>query len=177
MGKCVPAMWETQVWSLGWEDPLEKEMATHSSTLAWKIPWVEEPGTLQSMVPQRVRHDWATSLSLHTVYMFVHVCVCVVYGSLNVYSRSYYKGRFTLFISLLKAILFCPCLWWWYMILVINSVFWDSSNRILVVQRFPWFYSLWNCVEQTVHSFIHPSILSFMEKTHVGCLCTWLGLG
>ena len=41
-------MRETQVWSLGWEDPLEKEMATHSSTLAWKIPWMEEPGRLQS---------------------------------------------------------------------------------------------------------------------------------
>ena len=41
----------------GWEDPLEKEMATHSSTLAWKIPWMEEPGGLQSMGSQRVRHD------------------------------------------------------------------------------------------------------------------------
>ena len=57
-------MRETWVQSLGWEDPLEKEMATHSSTLAWKIPWTEEPGRLQSMGSQRVRHDWATSLSL-----------------------------------------------------------------------------------------------------------------
>ena len=47
---------------LGWENPLEKEMATHSSTLAWKIPWTEECGRLQSMGSQRVRHDWATSL-------------------------------------------------------------------------------------------------------------------
>ena len=47
--KSLPAMWETQVQSLDWEDPLEKEMATHSSTLAWKIPWTEEPGRLQSM--------------------------------------------------------------------------------------------------------------------------------
>ena len=45
---------------LGWEDPLEKEMATHSSTLAWKIPWTEEPGGLQSMGSQRVRHDLTT---------------------------------------------------------------------------------------------------------------------
>ena len=44
--KRLPAKWETQVWSLGQEDPLEKEMATHSSTLAWKIPWMEEPGRL-----------------------------------------------------------------------------------------------------------------------------------
>ena len=49
----LPTMWETQVQSLGWEDPLEKEMATHSSTLAWKIPWMEEPGRLQSTGSQR----------------------------------------------------------------------------------------------------------------------------
>ena len=48
---------ETQVQSLGWEDPLEKEMATHSSVLAWRNPWTEEPGGLQSMRSQRVRHD------------------------------------------------------------------------------------------------------------------------
>jgi len=59
-------MQETWVWSVGQEDPLEKEMATHSSTLAWKIPWTEKPGRLQSMGSQRVGHDWATSLSLFT---------------------------------------------------------------------------------------------------------------
>ena len=57
MVKRLPAMWETQVRSLGREDSLEKEMATHSSTLAWKIPWMEEPGRLQSMESQRVGHD------------------------------------------------------------------------------------------------------------------------
>ena len=57
MVKCLPTMWETQVQSLGREDPLGKEMATHSSTLAWKIPWTEEPGRLQSMGLQRVGHD------------------------------------------------------------------------------------------------------------------------
>ena len=55
--KCLPAMQETRVLSLGWEDPLEKEMATHSSILAWRIPWTEEPGGLQSMGLQRVGHD------------------------------------------------------------------------------------------------------------------------
>ena len=55
--KRLPAMPETRVQSLGWEDPLEKEMATHSSTLAWKIPWMEEPGRLQSMGSQRVGHN------------------------------------------------------------------------------------------------------------------------
>ena len=53
MVKCLPTMWETQARSLGEEDPLEKEMATHSSTLAWKILWMEEPGRLQSMGSQR----------------------------------------------------------------------------------------------------------------------------
>ena len=62
--KCLPAMQETWVRSLGWEDPLEKEMATYSSIPAWRIPWMEEPGGLQSTGSQRVRHDWVTSLSL-----------------------------------------------------------------------------------------------------------------
>ena len=52
----LPAMWETRVQSLGQEDPLEKEMATHSNILAWKIPWMEEPGELQSMGSQRIGH-------------------------------------------------------------------------------------------------------------------------
>ena len=57
MVKHLPAMPETWVRSLGWEDPLEKEMATHSSILAWKIPRMEEPGGLQSTGSQTVRHD------------------------------------------------------------------------------------------------------------------------
>ena len=64
MVKHLPTMLETRVWSLDPEDPLEKEMATHSSTLAWRIPWVEEPGGLQSMGLQRVGHNWVTSFSL-----------------------------------------------------------------------------------------------------------------
>ena len=57
MVKSLPAIQETRVQSLDQEDPLEKEMATHSSILAWKIPWMEDPGRLQSMGLQRVRHD------------------------------------------------------------------------------------------------------------------------
>ena len=53
-------MQETQTWSLGREDPLEKEIATHSSILTWKIPWIEQPGRLQSMGSQRVGHNWGT---------------------------------------------------------------------------------------------------------------------
>ena len=55
--KRLSTMRETQVQSLGWEDPLEKEMAIHSSTIAWKVPYTEEPGRLQSMRLQRVGHD------------------------------------------------------------------------------------------------------------------------
>ena len=57
LGKNLPVMWEAWVRSLGWEDPLEKEMATHSSILAWRIPWREESGRLQSTGLQRVEHD------------------------------------------------------------------------------------------------------------------------
>ena len=62
--KRLPTVQETRVRSLGWEDPLEEEIATHSSTLAWKIPWTEEPRRLQSMGSQRVGHDRAASVSV-----------------------------------------------------------------------------------------------------------------
>ena len=62
--KNLPAMQETWVQSPGWEETLEKEMATHSSTLAWRIPWTEEPSGLQSIGSQRVRHDGAITLTL-----------------------------------------------------------------------------------------------------------------
>ena len=63
MVKHLPTIQETRVQSLGREDLLEKEMATHSSTLAWKIPWTEKPGRLQSMGSQRVGHDRVTELN------------------------------------------------------------------------------------------------------------------
>ena len=62
--KDLPAMQETQVWPLGWEDSLEKETATHSSILAWRIPWTEEPGKLQSKEAQRVGQGWVTKHDL-----------------------------------------------------------------------------------------------------------------
>ena len=76
MVKRLPAMQEIQVRSLGLEDPLEKEMATHSSTLAWKIPWTEEPSRLQPMGSLGVAHDWATSFHFSvcvTVFRSIHV--------------------------------------------------------------------------------------------------------
>ena len=73
MIKHLPIMRETWVQSLGREDLLEKKMVTHSSTLAWKISWMEEPGRLQSMGSQRVRQDWVASLhfTLYTKYIKV----------------------------------------------------------------------------------------------------------
>ena len=65
----LPAVQETRVRSLGWEDPREKQMATHSSILAWKISWTEEPGGLQSMGLQRVGHNWVTNTYLLTEKM------------------------------------------------------------------------------------------------------------
>ena len=68
--KNLPAMQETWVWYLSQEDPLEKEMETHSSIPAWEIPWTEEPGGLQSMGSQRMEHDLATK----SAYIINHAC-------------------------------------------------------------------------------------------------------
>ena len=65
-------MQEMQVQSLGWEDPLEKKMATHSGTVAWEIPWTEEPGGLQSMGSQRVGHDLATEKQ-HSLSIYLYL--------------------------------------------------------------------------------------------------------
>ena len=76
----LPTMWETRVQSLGWGDPLEKGMATHSSIFAWKIPWMEEPGRLQSMGSQRVWHDWATSLYFTCKYIYIYISLkCIIF--------------------------------------------------------------------------------------------------
>ena len=74
MVKNLPAMPETWIGSLGLEDSLEKEMATHSSILAWRIPWTEEPGSLQSMGSQRVRHDRVTNIFTFMVFMVSISC-------------------------------------------------------------------------------------------------------
>ena len=73
--KNLPAMQETWVWSLDWEDPLEKGTATHSSILAWKIPWTKEPSGLQFMGSPRVRHDWATNTrTIQCTFKNVFLC-------------------------------------------------------------------------------------------------------
>ena len=72
MVKYLPAVWETRIQSLGWGDPLEEGMATYSSILSWRIPWTKEPGKLQSMGLQRVKHDWMTNTSTTTVWYRIH---------------------------------------------------------------------------------------------------------
>ena len=72
MSKRLPAMWETQVPSLGWEEPLEKEMATRSSILAWRIPWSEEPGGLQSKGLQE--SGMTQRVSTHEICAFISSC-------------------------------------------------------------------------------------------------------
>ena len=78
IGKNPLAMQETRVWFLGWEDSLEKEMATHFSILAWRIPWTEEPDRLQSMGSQGVRHDWVTNTLNHWVTREALICYSAI---------------------------------------------------------------------------------------------------
>ena len=86
--KRLPTVWETQVQSLGREDLLEKEIAAHSSTLAWKIPWTEEHGRLQFMGSQRVRHDWATSLFFTEKHFgFIQVLVITNKAGINILGK------------------------------------------------------------------------------------------
>ena len=94
MVKNLPAMKETRVRSLGREDPLEKGMAAHSSILAWRFPWTEEPGGLQSMESQRGRHSWATDR--HTVPSPFHLnlewsCLYLPKTSCRDFGRNYIK--------------------------------------------------------------------------------------
>ena len=101
--KRLPTMQETWVQSLGQEDSLEKEMATHSSTLAWKIPWTEEPGRLQSVGSQRRGQDWVTSLSKYLIsnfmlvaywnciYLANTVLLSIISNGLNVLSGKFKK--------------------------------------------------------------------------------------
>ena len=91
MVKSLPAIQETWVWSLGWEDPLDKAMETYSSILAWRIPWTEESGGLQSVGLQEL--DTTEGLTLSLIYVCVCVCVCVcvyVYMCTHTYTLKIY---------------------------------------------------------------------------------------
>ena len=107
--KNMPSIQEIWVQSLGWEDPLEKEMATHTCILAWRAPWREEPGGLQSMGSQRVRHDWVTNTYILFQYTFPPRFIIGYWIQFSVlYSRSllfYYPFNIHFIIhSLLKSL-------------------------------------------------------------------------
>ena len=108
--KHLSTMRETRVRSLGWKDPLEKEMAIHSRTIAWKIPWTEEPGRLQPMGSQRVGHDWATSLHLEksTIqFWFCSHILCLAF--ISHWSVRNWRRH----ISQILGYLFCNTLFFW----------------------------------------------------------------
>ena len=101
--KSLPTTWETQVWSLGRKDPLEKEMVAHPSILAWKIPWMEESGRLQSMGLQRVGRDWSDFIS-HIMRCKIHlnnknsggIYVYIMYNYILLYDAYWYYIIFIL---------------------------------------------------------------------------------
>ena len=92
-------MQETWVWYLGQEDPLEKGRAAHSSVLAWRIPWTEEPGRLQSMGSQRVGHDWATSLSKPKIFANERILLSSALEQKGKCLRTLFSWIFFLFLS------------------------------------------------------------------------------
>ena len=94
--KHLPTTQEAWVQSLSQEDLLEKEMATHSSILAWKIPWMEEPDRLQSKGSQRVGHDWATSFSLNLSFTFQDSCNYPLWTSVFSYARQRWSWTVTI---------------------------------------------------------------------------------
>ena len=139
MVKHLPAMQDTQVQSLGWEDPLEKEMATHSSILAWKIPWSEKPDKLQSMGSQRVQHDSQKWLHFCMLFIYVWMSVITYYGKCqkeNMYLLLLYKAyiRASLVAQIVKYILFLKLknfigVWLIYNVVLVSGV--QQSELVL----------------------------------------------
>ena len=104
-------MRETRVRSLGRENPLEKEMANHSSTLAWKIPWREEPGRLQSMGSQRVGHDWATSQFQDSLFYRHPIVLRILFCFFNLWSLCFSILEVSIFFFLISNSSFWFLLW------------------------------------------------------------------
>ena len=101
--KNPPEMRETWVQSLGWENPLEKGMTTHSSILTWRIPWTKEPGGLQSMGSQWVRHDWETNIFTFSLFILSTVLILI--------NTIYTRKRCGQMIFIYFMNFFCVCAW------------------------------------------------------------------
>ena len=125
MVKNLPSMWETWVWPLGWEDPLEKGMATHSSIFAWRIPWTEGPGGLQSTESQRVRHDWTTNTWNLSIKFKKNKKYHPSSPSFILLKLNYIKREFAILISL-PVSLFFPFLSLFSLPVLVNT---ESSRR------------------------------------------------
>ena len=133
--KNLPAMRETQVRSLGWE-ALEKGMATHSSTFAWRIPWTEEPGRLQSMGLQRVRHDRGTNMFIFTSPFHSNRLACVL-------------PEFKCSSSTSSGSPSDPFGLWWFMLFETQSYFYCFIWHLFSLWWFIYFYPyclILNCV-------------------------------
>ena len=105
--KNLLTVWETWVQSLGWKDPLEKGMATHSSIIAWRIPWTKEPSRLQSTESQKVRHNWAPHTRMYEIYISICIygCFCatmtsnLIHEAENICCQAFYwKDSLTLIV-------------------------------------------------------------------------------
>ena len=116
MVKRLSAMQETRVQSLGWKDPLENEMAAHSSILAWKIPWTTEPGRLPSMGSQRVGHDWVTEHNISSAQ-----CCRII----SLFKSTYYS------ISLVQEKSLLSLHWLWK-----QSTFWSMAFKAFTLSFF-----------------------------------------
>ena len=166
MIKCLstlPTVWKTWVRSLGCEDPLKKAMATHPSILAWIIPWTEEPGRLQSMGSQRVRHDWATLL------FFVQVTELLTEKIPSALPLPWSKLSVRFMLSVLQN----PgevSFYWWY----------KNSYRIMCIAFYEWIYCCSGCLAtKSCPALFRPDGLqparllcpwhSPAKKTGVGC--------
>ena len=138
MVKNLPALWETRVQSLGLEDTLEKGMDTHSSIIAWRIPWLEEPGRLQSMELQRVGYDWMANTNYREISFLRHSPVttfshCTPPPATHTYINTtrghlpiiYYEGKCTLIIY--KCI--CMLIMYFYLLSLQQLTLYWAYNR------------------------------------------------
>ena len=165
--KNLPAIQETQemgIWSLGWEDPLEEEMATHSNILPWKIPWTEEPGWLQSLGSQTVRHNWASNIhnqlssvqSLSRVRLFVTIWTAARQASLSITNSQSPPRSVSIELVMPSShlILCCP-------LLLLPSIFPSIrvfSNELALCMRWP---KYWSFSFNISPSSEHPGLMSF----------------